>query len=292
MTIMLENTLLRLEIAPETGGSVVRFEALRKDGPVALFRPGTAQETDPNEMALYPLVPWSNRIGGGFEWQGEHYALPPNRDDEALPIHGDGWQRAWTVSHQTATQVTLELESRHQPPFDYRALLIYRIDGAALTVELVVTHQGEQPAPYGLGVHPWFPRTEDVRIEAPADGVWEVDADQLPTHWRALEERPEWDFRHGRTALPEGAIDNLFTGWNGHARLDWPERDLTLYIDTDPACPRYLVHSPGAAADFFCFEPISHDVDAHHRDTPLDHGLVELRKGQTIRTRYRFQVTA
>lgn len=292
MTITLENTLLRLEVAPEIGGSVVRFEALRKEGPIDLFRPSSPEETDANRMALYPMVPWSNRIsGGGFEWHGEHYPLAPNRDDQQFPIHGDGWQQAWTVRLQTATQLTLELESSHQPPFNYRASLIYRIDGAALTVELVITHQGEQPAPYGMGVHPWFSRTDDVRIDAPTDGTWEVDGEQLPTRWCAIEDKPEWDFRQDGL-LPKEKIDNVFTGWNGHARLRWPSRDLTLYIDTDPACPRYLVYSPGAAADFFCFEPINHDVDAHHQDAPLEHGLVELNKGQTIRTRYRFQVMA
>lgn len=293
MSLTLENTLLRLEVAPEIGGSVVRFEALRKESVLPLFRPGTAGETEPNRMGLYPLVPWANRIsGGGFEWQGEHYPLAPNRSDEPFPIHGDGWQQAWTVTHQTATQATLELESRHQPPFDYRALLIYRLDGATLTVELVITHQGEQPAPYGLGVHPWFPRSDDVQIDAPSDGVWEVDAEQLPTRWRAIGERPEWDFNRRAAGLPAEAVDNLFTGWSGHASLHWPTRDLTLYIDTDPACPRYHVYSPGAAADVFCFEPINHDVDAHHYDDPLEHGLVELKQGQTVRARYRFQITA
>ncbi len=292
MTITLENTLLRLEVAPEIGGAVVRFEALRREGAVALFRPAAAEETDPNRMGLYPLLPWSNRISeGGFEWQGERYALAPNREDEALPIHGDAWQGEWAVAHQTATQVTLERESRHQPPFDYRARLIYRIDGATLTVELVVTHQGEQPAPYGMGVHPWLPRSAGVRIEAPSDGVWEVDDAQLPTRWRGIDDAPEWDFRRGGE-LPDGPIDNLFTGWNGHARLYWPSSDLTLYVDTDPACPRYLVYSPGRDADFFCFEPVSHDVDAHHGEAPLEQGLIELAKGQTLRGRYRFQVTA
>ncbi|WP_136068878.1 aldose 1-epimerase [Modicisalibacter radicis] len=292
MTITLENTLLRLEVAPDVGGSVVRFEALRKGGDIALFRPGDSAASDPDAMGLYPLVPWSNRIGaGGFEWQGVHYPLTANRDGEPCPIHGDGWQAAWRVAHRTATQLTLERESSHQPPFDYRSRLIYRIDGAALTVELVVTHRGETPAPYGMGVHPWFPRSAGVAIEAPADGVWDVDDAQLPTGWRAIDAASEWDFRRGGR-LPDGPIDNLFTGWNGQARLVWPEHDLTLYIDSDPPCPRYLVYSPGREADFFCFEPVSHDVDAHHGAAPLDQGLVELSKRQTLRTRYRFQIMA
>ncbi|MHB0777622.1 aldose 1-epimerase [Halomonas sp. WWR20] len=291
MPITLENTSLRLVVAPEVGGAVVRFDSLGKNGPEPIFRPGSHDERDPNRLGLYPLLPWVNRIGtGGFVWQGEHYRLAANQPGEPLPLHGDGWQQTWRVRQQNSSQVSLELESSHQPPFLYHASLVYRIVGAVLTVELAVTHQGDLPAPYGMGLHPWLPRTPDVEVEAPAQGVWEMDAQQLPAHWHSVEERPEWDFRQART-LPDGVIDNPFTGWNGHARLAWPSRGMTLYIDSDPPCPRYQVFSPGREADIFCFEPVTHDVNAHHLEAPLEHGLIELARGQTLRARYRFQVT-
>ena len=42
-------------------------------------------------------------------------------------------------------------------------------------------HLGPDPLPYGLGVHPWFPRTPGTRLTAPVQGVWLCGDDPLPT---------------------------------------------------------------------------------------------------------------
>ncbi|MBA2779632.1 aldose 1-epimerase [Billgrantia kenyensis] len=291
-TLTLDNGQLSVVVAPELGASLVRFDALTPAGPVALMRPGGTGERDPNRLAMYPLVPWSNRIAeGGFEWRGRHYPLAANLPGEPLPIHGDGWQRPWQVeaqheSSQHEPELRLSLRSWQQPPFDYRAELTYRLDNAALEVTLTVTHLGEGAAPYGLGLHPWFPRTADVRLEAEAEGVWEVDADQLPTAWRRVSPGEPWDFAC-EAALPERRIDNLFTGWIGEARLCWPQRDISLSITANAT--RYLVFSPDAQADFFCFEPVSHAVNAHRFDESSGHGLVVLYTGQSHTLHCRFQ---
>lgn len=287
MTIILDNGTLRLTVNPDVGGAVVRFDRLTERGPEPLMRPGSAGEHDPNRLAMYPLVPWSNRIGwGGFSWRGQHYSLATNLPGEPLPIHGDGWQRTWQVEECDDTRLLLALRSREQPPFDYRAELIYRLEDDALEVTLIVTHLGESPALYGLGLHPWFPRSAEVRVDAAAEGVWEVDADQLPTEWRRLSAGEAWDFSRG-AALPERKIDNLFTGWSGQAVLRWPERGVTLEVSADTS--RYLVFSPGVHADFFCFEPVSHEVDAHHGVDPQRQGLLELGSGECHSMRCRFR---
>ncbi|RCV86191.1 aldose 1-epimerase [Billgrantia montanilacus] len=288
MAIRLDNGRLQLVVAPELGGCVVRFDALTAAGPLPLFRPGSEAGHDPNKMGLYPLLPWSNRIsGGGFDWRGRHYSLAANLAGESLPIHGDGWQRPWQVEHQGQTELRLGLCSSWQPPFDYRAVLTYRLEEGSLTVELMLTHLGDIPAPYGLGLHPWFPRSANVRLEAPADGVWEVDVAQLPTRWHRLEAGDPWSYSTA-ASLPAGRIDNLFTGWNGQALLNWPERGIALDVTTLPNLSRYLLFSPGEDADFFCFEPVSHDVDAHHFPDPMAHGLVELQRGQSLRQQWCF----
>ncbi|MCC5883077.1 MAG: aldose 1-epimerase [Halomonas sp.] len=277
--LTLDNGQLRLVVAPDNGACIVRFDALTPAGPVALMRPGTEGDEDPNRLAVYPLVPWSNRIAdGGFDWRGRHYPLAANYPGEPFPIHGDGWQRVWQVEAHHEAMLQLSLRSWQQPPFDYRAVMTYRLEANLLSVTLSVTHLGQAPAPYGLGLHPWFPRHADVRIEAEAAGVWEVDAAQLPTVWRRISSGETWDFSH-RAALPERKIDNLFTGWNGQAVLRWPERGVALKVISNTPC--YLVFSPGAQADFFCFEPVSHTVDAHHSDDPERQGLVVLESGES-----------
>ncbi|GKW49874.1 aldose 1-epimerase [Halomonas sp. NCCP-2165] len=289
MTITLDNGRLRLVVAPAIGGAVVRFDALTEGGPVALMRPGVDDERDPNRLAMYPLVPWSNRIStGGFAWRGRHYPLAANLVSEPLPIHGDGWQRPWRIEAHEGHALRLVLRSREQPPFDYRAELVYRLEAESLLVELAVTHLGAIPAPYGVGLHPWFLRSADVRLEAPAEGVWEVDAAQLPIAWRRLEAGAAWNFSIP-SALPGGKIDNLFTGWSGRALVRWPEERMALEVTAAPQASRYLVYSPGAEADFFCFEPIDHDVDAHHAADPLAQGLVELGAGERHAYRCRFR---
>ena len=43
----------------------------------------------------------------------------------------------------------------------------------------------------------------------------------------------------------------------------------------------YLVYSPSRSADFFCFEPVSHPVDAFNLPgEPTSHGLVILEVGE------------
>lgn len=288
MSVRLSSDRLSLEVLPELGGCVVRFDALMPHGPEPLFRPGRASSRDPNGMGLYPLVPWSNRIAkGGFRWRGRHYTLASNLPGEPLPIHGDGWQRPWQVEAQLQSELRLSLRSWQQPPFDYRAELTYRLVADTLSVALAVTHLGDTPAPYGVGLHPWFPRTPDVTLDAPAKGVWEVDDRQLPTRWLPLEAGDEWSFSSS-SPLPGGAIDNLFTGWQGSAHIAWPARGLGLDVECMPSIERYLVYSPGETSDFFCFEPVSHDVNAHHFADPIAHGLVELVPGQTLTQVWRF----
>ncbi|PAU74024.1 aldose 1-epimerase [Halomonas salipaludis] len=278
MIITLDNGTLRLTVNPDVGGAVVRFDRLTEHGPEPVMRPGSEDESDPNRLAMYPLVPWSNRIGGGgFAWRGQFNSLEPNLPGEALPIHGDGWQRAWQVVEQDDVQLRLGLRSSHQPPFDYRAELSYCLEANALEVRLAITHLGDTPALYGLGLHPWFPRSAEVRLEASAEGVWEVDSAQLPTEWRRLDAADPWNFVLP-APLPSDRIDNLFSGWGGRAVLRWPERGMALGVYANTS--RYLLFSPGSEADFFCFEPVSHDVDAYHFDDPQRHGLVELGKGE------------
>ncbi|MGQ4877718.1 hypothetical protein ACOJCM_03990 [Billgrantia sp. LNSP4103-1] len=78
------------------------------------------------------------------------------------------------------------------------------------------------------------------------------------------------------------------TGWQGAASIAWSSRGLTLKVECSPPGERYLVYSPGEDADFFCFEPVSHDVNAHHFAIPLAHGLVELAPGQALTQQWRF----
>ena len=46
------------------------------------------------------------------------------------------------------------------------------------------------------------------------------------------------------------------------AGIDWPARGVRAEIVASDVLDQYVVFSPAADADFFCFEPVSHPVDA------------------------------
>nr|WP_307731807.1 aldose 1-epimerase [Massilia antarctica] len=286
--MVLRNAQLTAEILPGFGGALSRLDWIGGAAPVPVLRPyaGGDAAPRPNQLACFPLVPWSNRMAGGFSYGGERYDIAPNREGDPFPMHGEGWQRPWTVAFQSASQVLLMLERRDGVPFSYRASLDYALRGNALVVTLEVTNTGALALPFGLGLHPWMPRSPGTTLQAAARKVWMAGADKLPSHAQAIPET--WSFEHER-ALPAGPIDNVFEGWDGKARIHLPERGLNLVIAADSGY--YIVYAP-AGGEFFCFEPVDHLINAHNMaGGPARHGLTILAPGQRLRRVFSFAVT-
>ena len=168
-----------------------------------------------------------------------------------------------------------------------RRCAAYALTAGALTMWLSVRNLGTMPLPFGLGFHPWIvrsPRTpagesETRRLET---------SDHLPSGEVRVASRPEWNFAAPR-ALPADWINNAFLDWDGHARVLWPERKLALDVAADPPLSTYILYSPSAKADFFCFEPVTHPVDAHNLPGgPAANGLTILAPQETISATCRF----
>ena len=81
-------------------------------------------------------------------------------------------------------------------------------------------------------------------------------------------------------ALPPTRVDTAFGGWDGSARLQIAE-DLAVAITTEPVLHHHHLYSAGEQADFVCFEPVSHPVNAHN--TPGYPGLEILAKDEVMR---------
>jgi aldose 1-epimerase len=288
-----------LGLLPSLGGSVAAWQLDRPQGPLDLWRPWDGKTEDLYQTASFAMVPWSNRIsGGGFTHAGRFHAMRPNRKGEPYPIHGDGWLQPWQISQPAADTLVMTLVSYgfDGNPYDYEAVQTFRLIDGGLDQRVQVRHLGVTPLPYGLGVHPWFPRTPQTRITAPVQGVWLCGDDPLPIG-HTTDFPPGWNLNEGAPANGP-LIDNGYTGWGGEARIAWPELGLQVTarmpdFEEDGGAAQHfcLVYRP-PQGPAFCFEPITQPIDAFH--LPGQPGLRVLRSGEqfSLNVQWRIEATA
>jgi aldose 1-epimerase len=307
----------RIALCPSVGGSVAAWQWLRGDEVVDLMRPlrvdGSRAETlkqkqthsrpqtppqrgmpaqPPSvlDMACFPLVPWSNRIGGGgFAHEGRFYALQANTDTDPYPIHGEGWQRAWAWQPTGPASARMSLLSRERRSVHrYRAVQTLALQSGQLQHALMVQNLGDSPLPFGLGLHPWFETTPQCAVTASVRGVWHSGSDRLPMRWSAAYPNG-WDLNQG-VRPARAVIDNAYMGWSGVATLRWPERDVALHLEAgwwvshqfmqpQPQPLSVVLYAP-EKADVFCFEPVTHPINAPH--LPGRPGWVALAPGDSM----------
>jgi aldose 1-epimerase len=260
MTLLaLRTGRLGVELAPAAGGSVARFTCDDMD----VLRPMTAAAIASgkgNNAALYPLVPYSNRIRDGrLAFQGESFQLARNWPGIGHPIHGDGWAQAWTVVSATAASAEIVYEHERSEehggwPFRYRARQHFRVDDDRLTIRLALENLEDRAVPAGIGLHPFFVRDPDTELSLRTRAVWTADAETLPVERIAVP--PDWDFRAARR-VDNVRLDNCFDGWDGQAMILWPQCRLRLDLEASEPFRHVVIYIP-AGERHFCVEPVSH----------------------------------
>lgn len=262
--ITLTSGVASCEVAPAAGGALAgfwweangrRIDWLRPASPAAVAR------GDVQEMACFPLVPYSNRIRDArFLFCGREIVEAAADGGKRHALHGHGWRRGWTVAERGESRLVLEYEhSADGWPWSYRARQSFELSADALEISLEVENRSDGLMPAGLGLHPFFPRTPETRIRARTDGVWLIDGDVMPTERRPVPS--EWQLAEDRR-IADLALDNVFTGWDGEAMVTWPERGARLRLAATQPLLSFLVLYTPPGRDFFCVEPASHVTDA------------------------------
>lgn len=265
----------RLVVAPERGGSILRFDWHEEP----LLRPACGSAI--TDVACFPLVPFSNRIANGrFTIGTREIRLSPNFPGSLPhPLHGFGWQSPWQVLWQTGRELAIE-HTHHagEWPWDYTAQQTFTVDDEGLTVELSVRNASDDPMPAGLGFHPYFPCTAHTRYRGLHRGEWRNNADCLPLALD-LRDRP-LDWWDGKPVCTR-SVDTVYTSRTGSLEIVWPDRNLFCMME----CADELAHTvvlSAAGQDFFCVEPVTNLTDAFNRP-----GLQLLDKGGCLRVSIR-----
>jgi aldose 1-epimerase len=271
-------------IRPDLGCGLERYDFKHQP----MFRRAEPGVTKPFDLGLILLAPFSNRIsGGGFSFDGRFHRLEPNVPGEAFPIHGGAFGDVFGLNDRDPASASFTALTSGAGPYEYRVDVEYALRSGALDVDMRIRNQGEIALPFGGGLHPWLPRTPLCSLQAFAKRVQLQDERYLPAGFAPIGEHKAWNFKRARP-LPDGWINNCFSGWNGQAVIRWPERRMELHVASIDA-EHFIVYSPGADADFFCFEPVTHVIDAHNLPGgPAQHGLVILKPGHAIAFRCGF----
>lgn len=292
---------LGVQIAPQVGGSIARFDGTwdrgGQQGRIDWLRPASEEalaRRDPLGMSSFPLVPFCNRIRDGHaSFEGREIRFPPNNPSAPSPhpLHGIGWHRAWAVAVCSDRHASLRMEQEASEawPWHFAAEQHYELSDERLAVAMTVTNRDTAAMPVGIGHHPYFPHTPGTRLTAPVGAMWLTDAQVMPTE---LEKTDVVDQLREGVVLGELDLDNNFVGWEHRALIEWPLDEhgprRSLLLQAQPPLDYFVLYCP-AGADHFCAEPVSQCTDwlnllAQYGRGPL--GGSRLEPGASLQMRF------
>jgi aldose 1-epimerase len=278
--IVLRDPHWRVAIVPQIGGSLTECVF----GGQPLLQPVAQRSLSSTvvEVCYFPLVPFSNRIRDSrFLFQGRPIHVRPNLPDYPHAIHGHGWLAEWRVLHADAARCALSFEhaATDDWPWRYRVLQTFAIDATSLTIALTLTNEGATTMPAGLGFHPFFPRPDAARLTAKAHRLWNGPAEEFPN--RSVDIPPNRDFERSRPVREARGMDHCYSGWSGHAVIEWPDAPYRIDINADERLGHFLLYVP-EDRDFFCLEPVSHAVNAFNFPVSDEHAAIGLLPGHNL----------
>lgn len=280
--VTIADDLATVVVAPEVGGAIASYAWSGPRGRIEWFRPTpetAVRARDAVEFACFPLAPYSNRIRDSrFSFGGREIDLG-GRTGDPHSEHGYGWRSAWEVIAQDGGSVTLRY--LHQPaawPWRFSVEQRMTLNNGALSIRLELRNLDSTAMPAGMGIHPFFPADQDTRLDARVGGMWQTDAEVMPTRHGPVpaETNPNTGLIVSATEL-----DTVFTGWSGRATIDWPTRGARLEMTADPTLGKLVVYTPRDAG-YFCAEPVSNDTNAFNlaNGGVEDTGLFVLQPGE------------
>lgn len=237
-------------VAPAHGGSLMFFSRAGAN----ILRPAASLDAvaaDPRNGACFPCVPYFGRLPHGLALDGRRWPLDPTLPacDPANALHGEGWVSPWRTVAQTRSSLSIGFD--HAPaegrfPFPYRAAQSFALGDEGLTITLSVENIGAAPMPAGLGLHPYFVRTDDTLLAFSADSYW------TPTNG-PLSALPDALGDGAGASLPLSTRDHTYAGFRGAVAIENGGRRAALKSDA----PALHLYAP-AGRDYYCLEPVTH----------------------------------
>lgn len=261
----LKSDRLEAVICPGIGGSIHSLKYNKNGKWLDVMRP-TPQEAvdnrDSGAFASFHLMPYSNRIENGkLVFRGMEYTLRTNEEGHA--IHGDVHDKPWKILSATESELLLSFDSRDFDdinwPFPFSCKMGFGVKENMFTMFFSIKNEGDEPAPAGLGTHPYFVKRltdadKEVLLTLPQKGLYPGNT-PIPTGtWIDLP--PHLDFTRERALDDNQFIDNCFRAKQSSTIIKWPGTGVRLTMDAS-SCFEHLVFYTPLNKDFFAVEPVT-----------------------------------
>ena len=239
---------IEVELLPDLGA---RLHRLRVFGHDLLRTPDdpSAHLRDPFRWGAYVMAPWCNRLSAAATVvDGQLVALESNFED-GTAIHGQVSSAPWQVEPDGTLSVRGGGDGW---PWPYECRLRIVAVDTVVTIEQWLTNLAPTPMPAGIGIHPWFRRPLNVRIDAPR-----VIASNTDPRAGIVPVAGSLDLRILRPMPPDLDATWLDPG-DPAVELRWPQLGIgsTLRARSDGGL--CLVAASPAALDAVAIEPQTH----------------------------------
>lgn len=301
----LANGPLRAEIDPDLGAGLVDFSIIGpNDWHYPIMRRASSDASHFNQLACYLLAPWTNRIADArFSSLGSEFRLTPDWPDGSA-IHGDVKQRRFRIRQRSPISALLSVDASDARgrnwPWPYHFAVRYELGENSLTIDASLTNLADSVMPAGLGFHPFWMRrlwddNDEVIVSATLSG-------RYPAKHMIPSGPPEHDrvTRHLASVLPLGdlALDDVFAGFDGQARIEWTHSGVRLDFHCSPNLNHLVIYSPvldqSGPLTWFCVEPVTMTNDAFNLASRGMHGTGAtcIPPGKSLDARVHLRVTA
>jgi len=190
------------------------------------------------------LAPWPNRLTDGrYSYGGRECQAPLNELSRHDAIHGLVRWLDWSIVAHASDLLTLSCTVRPQPAFEWQIDLeiTYAVGDSELTVMLVARNGDSEPAPFGVGFHPYLSlgtaSVDALDLTVPATAFLDPDVPADTPHMLPVAGTPK-DFTSARTIAStklDTAFGELMRGADGRAvaRLHSVDngRSVELWVD-------------------------------------------------------------
>ena len=239
---------IEVELLPEIGA---RLHRLRVDGKDLLRTPDdpSAHLREPFRWGAYVMAPWCNRIAAAVTAVHDQAVDVSSNFADGTAIHGQVYAAPW----QVRADGTLEIRGGGDGwPWQYEVTMRVAIEGTLLAIDQTLTNFADTPMPAGLGLHPWFRRPLDVRINA-----GDVIRSNLDAEARVEPVSGAWDLR-AMGPMP----DDLDAAWHSTAdpavELRWPDLGVRATLRARSEAGLWVVAASPSSLDAVAIEPQTH----------------------------------